>query len=111
MDVAVFQDSSETYLPLAIKYRSKLRSVSGLIPLDVLPIRPNPPIWSNILSSAASTSLEEYVRHRATATGAVGASSATRADGHPASQAPDAIVAPRAIHSLRVVFCSILIAR
>ena len=43
MDVAVFQDSAETYLPLAVKYRGKLRSVSGLIPLDVLPIRPNPP--------------------------------------------------------------------
>lgn len=43
MDVAVFQDSAETYLPLAVKYRMKLDRVSDRIPLDVLPIRPNPP--------------------------------------------------------------------
>jgi predicted nucleotidyltransferase len=42
MDVAVFQDSAETYLPLAVKYRMKLDRVSERIPLDVLPIRPNP---------------------------------------------------------------------
>ncbi len=42
MDVAVFQDSAETYLPLAMKYRAKLRDVSDRIPLDVLPIRPGP---------------------------------------------------------------------
>jgi uncharacterized protein len=39
LDVAVFQDSDETYLPLALKYRKLLRPVADLIPLDVLPLR------------------------------------------------------------------------
>ena len=42
MDIAVFQDSAETYLPLAVKYRVRLDRVSERIPLDVLPIRPDP---------------------------------------------------------------------
>ena len=38
MDVAIFQDSDETYLPLAMKYRKLLRPVADRIPLDVVPI-------------------------------------------------------------------------
>jgi predicted nucleotidyltransferase len=39
LDVAVFQDSSETYLPLALKYRRKTRELARIIPLDILPLR------------------------------------------------------------------------
>lgn len=42
VDIAIFQDTDETYLPLALKYRRLLHPVSLKIPLDVLPIRPNP---------------------------------------------------------------------
>ena len=42
MDVAVFQTSAEPYLPLALKYRSRLRPVSKRIPVDIVPVRPNP---------------------------------------------------------------------
>lgn len=40
MDVAVFQDSDEAYLPLALKYRRMTKSVSATIPLDIIPLRP-----------------------------------------------------------------------
>ena len=40
LDVAIFQDSDETYLPLALKYRKLLRPVADHIPLDVIPVRP-----------------------------------------------------------------------
>ena len=39
MDIAVFQDSSEAYLPLALRYRRKTRSISQRIPLDIIPLR------------------------------------------------------------------------
>jgi uncharacterized protein len=39
MDVAVFQDSAEPYLSLAVKYRTQTRSVSRRIPLDIVPLR------------------------------------------------------------------------
>jgi predicted nucleotidyltransferase len=39
LDVAVFQDSDETYLPLALKYRKKTREIARLIPLDIIPLR------------------------------------------------------------------------
>jgi len=39
LDIAVFQDSDESYYPLAMKYRRTLRSVAKRIPLDVIPIR------------------------------------------------------------------------
>ncbi len=38
LDVAIFQDSSESYLPLALKYRRKTRSTAHRIPLDILPL-------------------------------------------------------------------------
>lgn len=43
LDVAIFQDSDETYLPLAMKYRRLLRSVADRIPLDVIPMRSDGP--------------------------------------------------------------------
>lgn len=39
IDVAVFQNSDLAYLPLAMKYRKKTRSISRRIPLDILPIK------------------------------------------------------------------------
>lgn len=43
MDVAIFQDSTEKYLPLALKYREKTRRIAEDIALDIIPIRPNAP--------------------------------------------------------------------
>jgi len=39
LDVAVFQNSNQTYLPLAMKYRRKTRTISKRIPLDILPLK------------------------------------------------------------------------
>jgi predicted nucleotidyltransferase len=39
LDVAVFQDSDEKYLPLAMKYRRKTRDIARMIPLDILPLK------------------------------------------------------------------------
>ena len=39
MDVAVFQDSDEKYLPLAMKYRRKTRDIARVIPVDILPLK------------------------------------------------------------------------
>ena len=39
IDVAVFQDSSEKYLPLAMKYRKKTREIARIIPLDIIPLK------------------------------------------------------------------------
>lgn len=41
MDVAVFQQSNEPYLRLAMKYRLQTRPVARHIPLDIIPIRHN----------------------------------------------------------------------
>ena len=41
VDVAVFQDSSEKYLALAMKYRRMTRSISQIIPLDIIPVKAN----------------------------------------------------------------------
>jgi uncharacterized protein len=40
MDIAVFQDSAEAYLPLALKYRRMAKPVSNRISLDIIPLRP-----------------------------------------------------------------------
>lgn len=40
MDVAIFQDTDEPYLPLALKYRRMAQPVSNSIPLDIVPVRP-----------------------------------------------------------------------
>ena len=42
MDVAVFQTSPDPYLPLALKYRKRVRPVAKRIPVDVIPVRPHP---------------------------------------------------------------------
>ena len=39
IDVAVFQDSGESYLPLAMKYRRKTRAISHKIALDIIPLK------------------------------------------------------------------------
>jgi predicted nucleotidyltransferase len=39
MDVAVFQDSKENYLPLAMKYRRLTRSIARKISLDIIPLK------------------------------------------------------------------------
>jgi hypothetical protein len=39
LDIVVFQDSSAPYLPLAMQYRRKTRSVAWRIPLDILPLK------------------------------------------------------------------------
>ncbi|ABQ24797.1 nucleotidyltransferase domain-containing protein [Geotalea uraniireducens] len=38
MDVAVFCDSKDDYLTLALALRRKLRSLSNVIPIDLLPV-------------------------------------------------------------------------
>jgi predicted nucleotidyltransferase len=40
MDIAVFQDTDDPYLPLALKYRRMAKPVSDSIPLDIVPVRP-----------------------------------------------------------------------
>lgn len=39
IDVAIFQNSSEAYLPLALKYRKKVRPLTRHIPVDVFPVK------------------------------------------------------------------------
>jgi predicted nucleotidyltransferase len=39
LDVAVFQDGDEKYLPLALKYRKKTRAIARVIPLDIIPLK------------------------------------------------------------------------
>jgi len=39
LDVAVFQENDEGYLPVALKSRRLLGSVAARIPVDVLPLR------------------------------------------------------------------------
>ncbi len=39
LELAVFQDSDESYLPLALKYRQLTRPIARRIPIDILPVR------------------------------------------------------------------------
>lgn len=39
LDIAVFGDGFEAYLPLALEYRRRVRGISRRIPVDVFPIR------------------------------------------------------------------------
>ena len=41
IDVAIFQNSKESYLPLALKYRRLTRTVSKRIPIDIIPVANN----------------------------------------------------------------------
>jgi len=40
IDVAVFQNSEQSYLPLAVKYRKKTRAIASKIALNILPLKP-----------------------------------------------------------------------
>ncbi len=42
IDVAVFQSSSESYLPLAMKYRKMVRAIAREISVDIFPVRTGP---------------------------------------------------------------------
>ncbi len=39
IDVVIFQDSNEKYLPLAMKYRRKTRDIARMILMDILPLK------------------------------------------------------------------------
>lgn len=39
LDVAIFQDSDEKYLPLVMKYRKKTRDIARSISLDIIPLK------------------------------------------------------------------------
>ena len=40
IDVAVFQDSDETYLSLALKYRRLVREIAKkILPIDIIPLK------------------------------------------------------------------------
>ena len=39
IDIAVFQNSSDNYLTLALKYRRMIREISKKIPVDIIPIK------------------------------------------------------------------------
>ena len=41
IDIAVFQDSNEKYIPLSLKYRKLVRGISENISVDILPIKVN----------------------------------------------------------------------
>ena len=39
LDIAVFQNSTQDYLPLAMKYRKLVRDLTNILPIDILPIK------------------------------------------------------------------------
>ena len=39
LDIAIFQDSNEKYLDLAMRYRKDIRSIAKRIPVDVIPLK------------------------------------------------------------------------
>lgn len=39
LDVAIYQESDEDYLTLAMKYRRKTRDIARRIPVDIVPLR------------------------------------------------------------------------
>lgn len=41
IDIAVFQNSNEKYLPLSMKYRKLVRDISKILPIDIIPLRIN----------------------------------------------------------------------
>jgi predicted nucleotidyltransferase len=41
IDIAIFQDSKESYLSLAMKYRRLTREIAKKIPIDIIPIKSN----------------------------------------------------------------------
>ena len=41
LDLAIFEDSNKDYLTISLKYRKLLRDEGKIIPLDILPIKPD----------------------------------------------------------------------
>lgn len=41
LDIAVFQNSSDNYITLALRYRKMIREISKQIPVDIIPIKSN----------------------------------------------------------------------
>ncbi len=41
IDIAIIQKSNDNFLTLSLKYRKVLRSLSKIIPLDIIPIKQN----------------------------------------------------------------------
>jgi predicted nucleotidyltransferase len=39
IDIAIFEDSNESYLDLSMKYRRLTRNIARKIPLDIIPIK------------------------------------------------------------------------
>lgn len=39
IDIAVFQDSDEKYIPLAMKYRELVRELYEYLPVDMIPVK------------------------------------------------------------------------
>jgi predicted nucleotidyltransferase len=42
IDIAVFQNTSDDYISLSLKYRKQLRDIAKTIPVDLLPMVSNP---------------------------------------------------------------------
>ena len=40
IDIAVFQESKESYLPLALKYRRLAKTTAVHLPMDIIPLKP-----------------------------------------------------------------------
>jgi predicted nucleotidyltransferase len=41
IDIAVFQNSNQKYLPLSMKYRRLTRQIAKILPIDIIPIKSN----------------------------------------------------------------------
>ena len=39
IDIAIFQNSNEKYLPLSMKYRKLVRDIAKIIPIDIIPLK------------------------------------------------------------------------
>lgn len=39
IDIAIFQNSDEKYLTLAMKYRKLTRDIAKIIPIDIIPVK------------------------------------------------------------------------
>jgi len=39
IDIALFEDSNDNYLTLAMKYRKQLRHISKILPIDIIPLK------------------------------------------------------------------------
>jgi predicted nucleotidyltransferase len=41
IDIAVFQDSNQNYIPLSLKYRRLTRKIARILPIDIIPVKSN----------------------------------------------------------------------